>query len=44
MIKEYYVNRKSIIFGYSKRFGIGISIDKYTFNIDFLCFWFAIEW
>ena len=44
MIKEYYVNRKSISFGYSKRFGIGISIDKYTFNIDFLCFWFAIEW
>lgn len=31
--------------GYSfARLGFGISIDRYSFNIDFLFFWFSIEW
>jgi hypothetical protein len=44
MIKEYYNKGWSINFGYSKRFGIGISIDKWSASVDFLCFWIAIEW
>ena len=32
-----------ISWGYSKRFGLGFSIDKYSINIDFLCFWIGIE-
>jgi len=31
--------------GYNlQRLGLGISIDRYSFNIDFLFFWFSIEW
>jgi len=29
--------------GYCKRFGLGFSIDRYHINIDFLCFWIAVE-
>lgn len=44
MIKTRHTLRNTFILGYSKRIAFGISIDKYSFNIDFLCFWFAIEW
>lgn len=31
--------------GYSfHRLGFGISIDRYSFNVDFLIFWLGIEW
>jgi len=30
-------------FGYGKRLSLGFSIDKYSINIDFLCFWVGIE-
>jgi hypothetical protein len=26
------------------RVAFGIGIDRYSFNIDFLFFWFGIEW
>ena len=32
-----------ISWGYGKRFALGFSIDKYSINIDFLCFWVGIE-
>jgi hypothetical protein len=30
-------------YGYSKRFGLGFSVDRYQINVDFLCFWVSIE-
>ena len=29
--------------GMGRRFGLGFCIDRYSINIDFLCFWIAIE-
>jgi hypothetical protein len=26
------------------RFGFGLSLDRYSFNLDFAFFWFSIEW
>ena len=32
-------------FGYSfSRLALGISIDRYSFNLDVAFFWFSIEW
>jgi hypothetical protein len=30
--------------GFSMRFGLGICIDRWSFNIDFGPFWLFIEW
>lgn len=30
--------------GISKRFGLGICIDKWSFNVDFGPIWIFIEW
>jgi hypothetical protein len=39
-IQKYWIH-----YGFSwKRFAIGISIDTYSLNIDFLFFWFGMEW
>lgn len=41
--KEYRWKEWWFYFGYSKRFGFGFSVDRFSFNIDFLCFWAALE-
>jgi len=43
IMKEIKVFGKWISFGYGKLFGIGFEVDKYHFNINFLCFWFTLE-
>jgi len=43
MYNEKKVFGKWINYGYGKRFAIGFSVDRYTFNVDFLCFWFGME-
>lgn len=34
----------TIVLGISKRFGIGFAVDRYSFSLDFLCFYFGLEW
>jgi hypothetical protein len=44
MTKEYRIkNRYWIILGYSKGFGLGFRIDRYSINLDFLWFWISVE-
>jgi hypothetical protein len=45
MIKEYNIKKRYWVrVGWSKGFGLGFRIDRYQFNIDFLWFWFSIEY
>jgi len=37
--KEIHLRKGWMIWGYSKRFGLGISISKYGVDIDFLIFY-----
>ena len=39
MHKEIHLRKGWMIWGYSKRFGLGISISKYGVDIDFLIFY-----
>lgn len=41
MIKEFNMR---IVTGASQRFGLGFSIDRYSFQADFLCFFIVLEW
>lgn len=42
--KEVEVLNHWINFGYSfKRIGLGFSLDKYALSIDFIIFWFGVE-
>jgi hypothetical protein len=41
--KEYRFGEFWFYFGFSKRFGLGFSIDKFSINVDFICFWAALE-
>ena len=34
---------KNIAFGMSKQLGLGFNINRYLLTIDFLCFWFSVE-
>ena len=44
MHKEIQIKRLWVNFGYSfKGIGLGFRIDKYHLNVDFLFFWFGIE-
>ena len=42
--KEVKVGKVWISAGVNRSFGVGFSIDKYSFDIHFICFWFAIVW
>jgi hypothetical protein len=33
-----------ITVGIGKRVSLGVCVDGYGFNIDFLCFWLGVEW
>jgi hypothetical protein len=44
MNKEFNIKGKWVHVGYSKGFGLGFRIDRYQFSIDFLWFWFSIEY
>jgi hypothetical protein len=44
MNKTYNIKSKWINIGYSfKGIGLGFRIDRYSLNIDFLFFWFGVE-
>jgi hypothetical protein len=38
IFKKYWLS-----YGYGKRLALGFSIDKYSINIDFFCFWVGVE-
>jgi hypothetical protein len=44
--KEFRISKTVwLSFGFSpRRIGLGFSIDRYYFNIDFLCFWITLEY
>jgi hypothetical protein len=46
MVKSTYwqLGKVTIGGGISQRFGVGICIDRWSFNIDFGPFWIFIEW
>ena len=45
MNKEYRIkDRYWVQVGYSKGFGLGFRIDRYSANIDFLWFWISLEY
>ena len=46
MVKSKYLTLGKVTIGggISQRFGIGICIDRWSFNIDFGPFWLFIEW
>ena len=43
MIKELHFYGKWFQFGMTSRLALGISISKYSFDLDILCFYFVIE-
>ena len=48
-VKKYTIfdpnNNKWVNFGYSfKQFSLGVTIDKYHMNADFVFFWVGVEW
>jgi hypothetical protein len=43
MTKEFKIGKFWLIVGVSKRFAIGISISKYSMDIDLICFWITVE-
>lgn len=43
MYKETRIGNHWVNYGYSKRFALGFSIDKYSITLDFFSFWITIE-
>ena len=41
--KTFKFGKFCVSIGMSKRLALAISIDKYSFNLDILCFWLSIE-
>lgn len=44
-VKEFHTGRNYIIVGWNwRRFGVGINIDRYSFTLDLIWLWIAVEW
>lgn len=43
MNKEFKIRKSWVSVGAGKQLAIGISVSKYSFNIDLFCFWITIE-
>jgi hypothetical protein len=42
-MKEKFVFNKWISYGIFEGIGFCIHIDRYSFNVELLCFWFGVE-
>lgn len=41
--KTFKIGKFWVSVGMGKRLALAISIDKYMFNLDILCFWLSVE-